>query len=107
MDINLSDILPYIVSAATGVAGVFGGMRLKKANEKKAEAEAKSAEIDNEEKVLRMQLEYIVKPLEEKVDKLTKEVRKLRLAINKVAECPYEAACPVRKELQKKDDDEK
>jgi hypothetical protein len=107
MDINLSDILPYIVSAATGVAGVFGGMRLKKANEKKAEAEAKSAEIDNEEKVLRMQLEYIVKPLEAKVDKLTKEVRKLRFAINKIADCPYEAECPVRKEMQKKDDDEK
>ena len=105
MDINFQDILPYLISTVTGVAGVFGGMRLKKANEKKAEAEAKSVEIDNEEKVLRMQLEYIVKPLEAKVDKLTKEVRKLRLAINKVEECPYEADCTVRKELQKKDDE--
>jgi hypothetical protein len=104
MDINLSDILPYIVSAVTGVAGVFGGMRLKKANEKKAEAEAKSVEIDNEEKMLRMQLEFIVNPLEKKVDKLTKEIQKLRLAINKVADCPYGADCPVRKELQKKEE---
>jgi hypothetical protein len=104
MSINLSDILPYLVSAITGAAGVFGGMRLKKANEKKAEAEAKSVEIDNEEKVLRMQLEYIVKPLEAKVDKLTREIQKLRFVISKVAECPYEANCPVRKELQKKDE---
>jgi hypothetical protein len=106
MDINFTDILPYLISAVTGVAGVFGGMRLKKANEKKAEAEAKSVEIDNEEKVLKMQLEYIVKPLEAKVDKLMKEVRKLRLAINEIAKCPYEADCPVRKELQKKDNNE-
>ena len=104
MDINLQDIIPYAVSAVTAVVGWIGGKRAKVASANKAEAEAKSLEIDNEEKVLRMQLEYIVKPLEEKVDKLTKEIRKLRLAINKVAECPYEADCPVRKELQKKEE---
>jgi hypothetical protein len=104
MDINIQDILPYVISAVTAVAGWIGGKRAKVASDKKAEAEAKSVEIDNEEKVLRMQLEYIVKPLETKVDKLTREIQKLRLAINKVAECPYEADCPVRKELQKKEE---
>ena len=97
--------MPYIVSAATAVVGWMGGKRVKVASDKKAEAEAKSVEIDNEEKVLRMQLEYIVKPLEAKVDRLTKEVRKLHLAINKISECSYKAECPVRRELQKKDDE--
>jgi hypothetical protein len=102
---EISEVLPYLVSAATGIAGVFGGLRLKKANEKKAEAEAKSVEIDNEEKVVRMQLEYIVKPLEAKVDRLTKETRKLRSAINRIADCSHEANCPVRHDLQKKDEE--
>jgi hypothetical protein len=106
MDINFQDILPYVVSVVTAAAGWVGGKRAKVASDKKAEAEAKSVEIDNEEKVLRMQLEYIVKPLEAKVDKLTKEVKKLRFAINKIADCPYEADCPVRKELQKKDNED-
>jgi hypothetical protein len=105
MDINFTEILPYLVSVVTGIGGWFGAKRAKIAADKKAEAEAKSVEIDNDEKVLRMQVEYIVKPLEAKVDRLTKEIRKLRVAINKVAECPYEADCPVRKELQKKENE--
>jgi hypothetical protein len=104
MDINFQDIFTYIAPVLTGVAGFFSGRRKKLAEEKKAEAEAKGLEIDNEEKVLRMQLEYIVKPLETKVDRLTREVQKLRFVINKVAECPYEADCPVRRELQKKEE---
>jgi hypothetical protein len=105
MDIQWTEIAPYVVGAVTGISGWISGKRAKVASDKKAEAEAKRVEIDNEEKVLQMQLEYIVKPLETKVDRLTKEIKKLRFAINKVAECPYEAECPVRKELQKKDDE--
>ncbi|MDR3133222.1 MAG: hypothetical protein LBU42_04275 [Prevotellaceae bacterium] len=105
MDIQLTDILPYIVGGLTTVGSFIGGRRVKVASDKKAEAEAKRVEIDNEEKVLQMQLEYIVKPLETKVDKLIKEIKKLRFAINKVAECPYEADCPVRKELQKRENE--
>jgi hypothetical protein len=101
---DMQTILPYLISAITGIAGWMGGKRAKAATDKKAEAEAQSVEIDNEEKVLKIQLEYIIKPLEESVGKLTKEIRKLRLAINKISDCPYEADCPVRHELQKKEE---
>jgi hypothetical protein len=107
MDINLSDILPYIVSAATGVAGIFGGMRLKKANEKKAEAEAEAVKIDNEEKAAKIMMDYVVEPLKKEMTAMRREMAKFRRAIERIKDCQYSDNCPVREELKKKNEDEK
>ena len=104
MDINLSEIFTYIAPVLTGVAGFLGGRRKKAAEEKKAEAEARSAEIDNEEKAAKIMMDYVVEPLKREITAMRREVAKLRRAMEKVKECPYEADCPVRKELQKKDE---
>jgi hypothetical protein len=56
--------------------------------------------------MMETQLNFIVKPLENKVEKLTKEMRKLRMAINRVADCPYEEQCPVRLEIKKQEEKE-
>jgi hypothetical protein len=107
MDINLQDILPYFASAATGVIGVFGGMRLKKANEKKAEAEAEAVEIDNDEKAAKIMLDYVVEPLKKEITAIRREISKLRKAVEKANECAYSNDCPVRRELQKKEEEKK
>jgi hypothetical protein len=105
MGINLQDILPYIISAVTGVAGVFGGMRLKKANEKKAEAEAEAVAIDNDKKVSEMVHDLLVEPLKKEIAALRRDVRRLQRVIDKISDCPYSENCPVRKEMQKKECD--
>jgi hypothetical protein len=102
---DIQTILPYLISAITGIAGWLGGRRKKAADDKKVEAEAKTIELSNDERMMQMQQKYIVEPVLEKVSTLSKEIRRLRLAINKISDCPYEASCPVRHELQKMEDE--
>jgi hypothetical protein len=107
MNINFQDILPYIVSAVTAVIGWMGGKRAKVASDKKAEAEAKGAEIDNEEKAAKIMMDYVVEPLKKEMTAMRREVAKLRRAVEKIKDCQYSDNCPVREELKKKNEDEK
>ena len=107
MDINFQDILPYLAPVLTGVVGFLGGRRKKAAEEKKAEAEARSAEIDNEEKAAKIMMDYVVEPLKKEMTAMRREVAKLRRAVEKIKECQYSDSCPVREELKKKNEDEK
>ena len=107
MDINFQDILPYVISAVTAVVGWIGGKRAKVASDKKAEAEAKSVEIDNEEKAAKIMMDYVVEPLKREIAAMRREVAKLRKAVERIKDCPYSDNCPVREELKKKNEDEK
>jgi hypothetical protein len=107
MDINLSDIFTYVAPVLTGVAGWLGGRRKKAAEEKKAEAEARSAEIDNEEKAAKIMMDYVVEPLKKEMTAMRREMAKFRRAIERIKDCQYSDNCPVREELKKKNEDEK
>ena len=72
----------------------------------KANAEAKSAEIDNEEKAAKVLQEYIVSPLQGELKTLRKEIKKLYGAIGKITDCTYSEKCPVKEELAKREEDE-
>jgi Sec-independent protein translocase protein TatA len=104
MDINLSDILTYLAPVLTGAAGLFVGRRKKAADEKKAEAEAKGAEIENDEKAAKIILDCVVAPLKKEITAIRREVTKLRRAIEEANGCTYRADCPVRLEMQKKEE---
>jgi predicted RNase H-like nuclease (RuvC/YqgF family) len=85
----------------------------------KASEDVKGVKIDNEEKQLKLMTEYIVEPLKKEIDELRKEtqqlrkdtqqlrkeVRYLQKAIAKISDCSYADSCPVRRELQSRDDD--
>lgn len=92
---------------------VFGGGFLitivtLKSERKKADATARSAELDNVEKASDILMENIVKPLKEDLNELREETIKLRKAINKANGCTFSDSCPVLEQLQcnKRDDGE-
>ena len=68
-------------------------------------AEAKSKEIDNEEKILKLHHEYVVEPLKKEIARFSRIVTRFEKAFEKVKECEYRDECPVRKELQKREDE--
>jgi hypothetical protein len=91
---------------------LFGGglvaLLTLRAHRAKADAEAKSVEIDNDEKASKIMTEYIVNPLKIEIDELRKEtarlrrnIRQLSSAISKINDCAYAEDCPVRQEMQK------
>ena len=71
-----------------------------------AKAEAKSKEIDNEEKILKLNQEYVVEPLRKEIARFSRIISRFEKAFEKVKECEYKEECPVRKELQKREDEQ-
>lgn len=67
---------------------------------KQSSEEAKSAELDNDEKAAQIVMGYIVEPLKREINALRRDVRKLNRAIDKIAECPHSVDCPVKKQLK-------
>ncbi|MDR1729936.1 MAG: hypothetical protein LBR52_04670 [Prevotellaceae bacterium] len=67
---------------------------------KKKDAETDTAEIENIERILKIQIEYIVEPLKKEINGLRKTINFLRLALEKIGVCPHAAGCPVKHELQ-------
>jgi len=70
-----------------------------RSSRKKASAEARSAEIDNAEKLVDNFDNYIVKPLKTQVDELRMSVQNLQMAIRQIAACPHRENCPVVEKL--------
>ena len=62
---------------------------------KKAKAEAKSAEIDNAQRLVENFDTFIVKPLKDQVDELKNSVQILQMAIRQIGDCPHRNDCPV------------
>lgn len=76
-----------------------------RAKRKKANEEARAAELGNSKSLMDSFIEYIVEPIKKEVNALRKDVRKLNRAIEKINDCPHAATCPVRAELQNCQDD--
>ena len=76
-----------------------------RAKRKKANEEAKAAELENNKSLMDSFNEYIVEPIKKEVNALRKDVRRLNRAIEKINDCPHAATCPVRNELQNCPDD--
>lgn len=99
-----------IVSLVLNLLFASGGIVMLvtlRATRKKAAAEAKGSELENDEKAAQIVMSYIVEPLKKEINALRKDVRNLQKAINKVCECPYADDCPVRHELQNNPDGER
>ena len=97
---HLENILPYIISAITAIAGWIGGRR-------KTKAELEGMNADNAEKLLKLNNQFIVEPLTKEINVLSKKITKLEKAINRVGDCPHSLVCPVRDELQKHEDNKR
>lgn len=76
---------------------------------KNLEAQFAGMKVDTERKYMEMITDMmerfgklVVKPVEDDVEKLRKEVNELRDAIQKIKDCPYSGACPVWDQLQHK-----
>lgn len=92
-----------IISPVLNLLFVGGGIVTAvtlRAKHKQANEAAKAAELANSEKELQIVMGYIVEPLKKEINELRKDVRRLNRAINKIAECPHAADCPVKRELQ-------
>ncbi len=95
----VSSILNLLL--ATGGAVTIATLRAKR---KSANETAKAAELENDEKAVQIVMSYIVEPLKKEINDLRKDVRRLNRAINKMAECPHAADCPIKRELQDNQD---
>lgn len=111
-----------IILALTGLlTAVFGGswftsvvlrrkylneIEILKADAKKKNTDTAGSEIDNMEKTLKIQVEYIVEPLKKEINVLRKRVIKLHRALENIGVCPHAPDCPVRRELQSDEDND-
>lgn len=92
-----------IISAVLNLLFVGGGVVTAvtlRAKRKQADETAKAAELVNDEKAAQILMSYIVEPLKKEINGLRKDVRRLNRAIDKIADCPHAADCPVKRELQ-------
>ena len=71
-----------------------------KADIVKKHTDTKGIDIQNAEKMLKMQVDYIVEPLKKEINALRKTVNKLQRAVDKIGDCSYADKCPIRHELQ-------
>lgn len=103
----ISSILNLLLGSACVVTlATLKSVRAKAGAEaKEAEQEAKGKAIENEEKASKLLMDYIVEPLKKEINALRKEVRKLQKSIDRIGDCPHADNCPVRDELQKREND--
>lgn len=94
----MNEIITTVASFVLG--GGLMTMITIRATRKKANAEAKGSEIENEKYMSQTLMEYIVEPLKKELNALRKDVRKLQKAIDKISECPHSDNCPVRYQLR-------
>ncbi len=97
----ISSILNLLLVTGGAVTIVTLRAQRKSANEK-----AKAAELDNDEKAVQIVMSYVVEPLKKEINELRKDVRRLNRAIDKIAECPHAADCPIKRELQDNKDND-
>lgn len=98
-----------IISLVLNVLFVSGGivtLVTLKATVKKTGEQAKSVELDNDEKAAQIVMGYVVEPLKKEIIALRRDVRKLNRAIDKIAECQHADDCPVKKQLKIDNDNE-
>lgn len=96
-----------LIAAVTAIATLRSSVREAEAKAEQALAEAKrmhaeatGTELVNEEKTLQIFKQYIYEPIQKEAVSLRRSVNRLNRAIDKIAECPTAATCPVRLKLQ-------
>lgn len=94
-----------LIAAITAIATLRSSVKEAKAEQALAEAkrmraEAHGTELINEEKTLQIFKQYIYEPIQKEAINLRRSVNRLNRAIDKIAECPTAATCPVRIKLQ-------
>jgi len=99
------EIVSLVLNLLFGGGFLLSLFKLK-AERNIANAEAKSKELDNEEKTLQIQMQYIIEPLKKEINALRKDVRKLQKALDRIGDCPHADNCPVRRQLQDEADTE-
>ena len=99
MDSFTQQIILLVANAILGGTLIVTLVTLR-AKRKKANEEAKAAELENNKSLMDSFNEYIVEPIKKEVNALRKDVRRLNRAIEKINDCPHAATCPVRRELQ-------
>lgn len=102
---NAFEIVSLVLNALFVSGGIVTLVTVR-STRRKANAEAKSKEIENEEKAAQVVIDYVVEPLKKEISALRRDVRKLNRAIDKVSECKYESDCPVKHQLKIENDDE-
>ena len=110
--ITLISLLLNAIFGASLIVGIKQIKTLKHevtkshAEAKGAKAEAKSKELLNEEKILRLNQEYVVEPMKREIARISRIVSRFEKAFDRIKDCEYKYDCPVRKELQKKEDEQ-
>ena len=66
-----------------------------------SKADTRGDELENVKNGMSILMEQVVEPLKKEINAIRKELARLRRAVEKVNNCPYVAACPVRIELQR------
>lgn len=104
---ELSEILNLVlggglVATIVAIVTLRSTVRKAKAEAVKAEADAETIRIDNAEHATRVLVENIVKPLKEELNETkkelarnTREMARLRKALNSANSCDYRDDCPV------------
>lgn len=93
------EIMSIVLNALLGGSLLVTIVTIK-STRRKANAEARAAEEDNDAKAAQTLSEFIVKPLKKELNGLRKDVNRLQKAIDKIGDCPHAGNCPVRGELQ-------
>ena len=96
-----------LVGTVVTIGSLRATVRKAKAEAMKAESEAESMRIDNAEHATRILMENIVKPLKDEfcetkkeLARNTREMARLRKAIDTASNCPHRDDCPVLDKLR-------
>lgn len=96
-----------LLATIIGIMTMKATVRKATAEAEKAKAEAESVRIDNAEHATRILMENIVKPLKDEFNETkkelarnTREMARLRKAIDGANSCDYRSACPVLHRLR-------
>ena len=111
-------VLPALVAAITTPVGAWVGSVLQRQKYQqeiaamRAEIDAKlagvkSTELDNVRKANDLLVDSIVTPLKKEITSLRRDVDKFRKAVEKIPSCSYADNCPVSRQLQKYEDDDR
>lgn len=114
---DLSEFMNIILGGGlVGTVATIGSLRATvrkaKAEAMKAEAGAEAMRIDNAEHATRILMENIVKPLKDEfcetkkeLARNTREMARLRKAIDTAGNCPHRDDCPVLDRLRKQQEE--
>lgn len=109
---DLSQIFNFILSgglatALGAIAKLVADVRRSRAETAKAQAQAESVRLDNTEHATRILMDNIVQPLKDEFNETkkelarnTREMARLRKAIDGANSCDYRSACPVLDRLR-------